>query len=112
MRNATTVEREEPAGVWHISSVLIQAIPEMREQVCAAIEQMPSAEIADVPDTEKIIVTLETDSERAIADALSEIQKLDHVITASLIFHQTDTTDLNSIVISDQGEMQPEGTCS
>ncbi|WP_109314874.1 chaperone NapD [Pseudovibrio ascidiaceicola] len=112
MRNATTVEREEEAGVWHISSVLLQAEPTKREQICAAIEQIPSAEITEVSDSTKIIVTLETPSERDLANALSDMQQLDGVVTASLIFHQTDTTDLNSIVISDQGDMQPEGTCS
>lgn len=112
MRNATTVERIEEAGVWHISSVLIQADPAKKDQICAAIEQISVAEIAEVPATEKIIVTLETQSERGLADALSEMQHMDGVVTASLIFHQTDTTDLNSIVISDQGDMQPEGICS
>ncbi|KZL05155.1 assembly protein for periplasmic nitrate reductase [Pseudovibrio axinellae] len=112
MRNATTVERVEEAGVWHISSVLIMAEPAKREQVCAAIEQIEAAEIAEATGTEKIIVTLETTSERDIANALAEIQQLEGVVTASLIFHQTDTTDLNSIVISDQGDIQPEGTCS
>ncbi len=112
MRNATSVEREEEADVWHISSVLLQADPAKREQICAAIEQIPSAEIAEVSDTTKLIVTLETSGERDLANALNDMQQLDGVVTASLVFHQTDTTDLNSIVISDQGDIQPEGTCS
>lgn len=111
MRNVD-MEREEQEGVWHISSVLVTAKPDHCESVRSAIQQIPSAELADVPGTDKIVATLEATSEREIAGALEQIQQLEGVLAASMVFHQTDTTDLNSIVISDQNDMQSEGTCS
>ncbi len=111
MRNVD-VERTEHEGVWHISSVLVTAKPDQRESVRSAINEIPSAEIADVPGTEKIVATLEATSEREMAGAVQQIQQLEGVLAASMVFHQTDTTDLNSIVISDQGDTQPKGICS
>ncbi|WP_068310063.1 chaperone NapD [Polycladidibacter hongkongensis] len=111
MRNMD-VERDQTDEAWHISSVLVTADPSKKEAVCSEILQIPGAELPEVTETEKIVVTLEAKSERQIANALDTIQKLDGVLVASLVYHQTDTTDLNSIVISDQGDLPIEGKCS
>ncbi|UWQ49491.1 chaperone NapD [Leisingera caerulea] len=73
----------------HISSLLVRSNPEQMEAVLAEIKSMPRAEISQTDPSGKIVVLFEADSDRAIGDALAEIQLLDGVASAALVFHQT-----------------------
>ncbi|MXU66661.1 chaperone NapD [Oceanomicrobium pacificus] len=74
----------------HISSLLITVRPDRLADVCAAIDAEEIAEVALQDPQGKIVVTLETDSEGQIMDALDRIQVLPGVANASLVFHQID----------------------
>ena len=75
----------------HISSLLLRADPARLDAVCKAVLQEPEAEIAQTSDEGHIIVTLETESEARIVDALTRMNLIDGVVSAALVYHQTDT---------------------
>ncbi|MGH1466086.1 MAG: chaperone NapD [Cognatishimia sp.] len=81
------------SSVTHISSLLVSAHPGQKAQVCSDILVHDFAEIAHADETGKIIVTLETADESAIVSALTEIQLINGVVNASLVYHQADNTD-------------------
>ncbi|MEP2783390.1 MAG: chaperone NapD [Pseudoruegeria sp.] len=74
----------------HISSLLITAKPETLDAVSRQIESLPCAEVAMRDPAGKLVVAMETETERAIIDALDIIQILPGVVNASLVFHQID----------------------
>jgi len=74
----------------HISSLLITARPTLLDSVRAALLANPIVEIAHSDPVGKIIVTLETDDESHIVQTLTDIQLVDGVVNASLVFHQID----------------------
>lgn len=74
----------------HISSLLLRAEPEMLGAVLNEINLVPNAEVPISDESGKIIVTLETSSESAIIDALTKLQLIDGVVSASLVYHQQD----------------------
>ena len=78
------------SDIVHISSLLVSARPEKAKGAAAQIESLPIAEIAHRDEAGKIIVTLETTNESEIVSALSDIQLIDGVVSAALVYHQTD----------------------
>ncbi|WP_120501721.1 chaperone NapD [Roseovarius sp. EL26] len=74
----------------HISSLLVTAKPDLTPRVVEVITAMPIAEVAHSNSVGKIIVTLETPDESAIVQALTDIQLLDGVVNASLVYHHAE----------------------
>ena len=74
----------------HISSLLVTAKPSHVDQAAKTIAAMPIAEIAHCDSLGKIIVTLETEDESAIVSALTDIQLLDGVVSAALVYHHAE----------------------
>lgn len=74
----------------HISSLLVTANPEITPSVVASINEMAIAEVAFSNEVGKIIVTLETEDEAEIVQALTDIQLKDGVANASLVYHHAE----------------------
>jgi len=76
--------------VVHISSLLLRADPQKMEPILAEIAKIHMAEVPMTDPSGKIIVTLETENQSKIVEALTQLQLLDGVVSASLVYHQTD----------------------
>lgn len=76
--------------VVHISSLLVRADPEKFDQILAEIATIKLAEVPMTDPSGKIIVVLETDKQSEIIDAMTQLQLMDGVVNASLVYHQTD----------------------
>jgi periplasmic nitrate reductase NapD len=76
--------------VVHISSLLVRADPQKLDQILAKIATMSLAEVPISDPAGKIIVLLETDKQSEIVDAMTQLQLMDGVVNASLVYHQTD----------------------
>ena len=76
----------------HIASLVIHAHPERAERVRQQIAQLPGAEIAATSPSGKLVVTLETASEKDIASHLGHIQSIKGVLAATLVYHQIETS--------------------
>lgn len=79
-------------GSLHISSLVIQARPERLAEVREAITARGAEIPASDPDG-KLVVVLETDSERRITDFLNEVSVMPGVLSANLVFHHNDEHD-------------------
>lgn len=77
-------------GAFHISSLLVSARPSALDGVEKQIAGIAIAEVAHVDPQGKVIVTLETEDESAIVQALTDIQLIDGVVSAALVFHQVE----------------------
>ncbi len=74
----------------HISSLVVTAKPDFAPRVVKKITAMSIAEVAHSDSVGKIIVTLETPDESAIVQALTDIQLLEGVVNASLVYHHAE----------------------
>jgi nitrate reductase NapD len=77
----------------HISSLVVHAHPKRIAAIVEAIGSMPGAEVPIADSSGKIVVTLETDSQGAVADALTRISLVDGVLSAALVFHHVDESE-------------------
>ena len=74
-----------------VCSIVVQARPEKLEQVKAEILAIPTAEIhGEKPEEGKLVVTLESNRQLALADLMDEIKDISGVIVVSLISNYLD----------------------
>jgi periplasmic nitrate reductase NapD len=76
----------------HISSLIVHARPERREEVEGRLRSM-GCEIHVASDTGKLVVTLEAETARQLGDALTTMQLMDGVLAATLVFHHFESDD-------------------
>ncbi|MGQ0287410.1 chaperone NapD [Pasteurellaceae bacterium 22721_9_1] len=76
---------------WYVCSLIVQAKPAKLAQVQEDILKIPYAEIHGVkPEEGKIIVTIESDRQLALADRIDEVKDINGVIVVSLISNYID----------------------
>jgi periplasmic nitrate reductase NapD len=73
----------------HIASLIVRARPEKAEAVAAQIAAQPGHEVYAVADG-KVIVVIEAESERALADCMDHLRAQPEVLFVNLVFHQVD----------------------
>jgi periplasmic nitrate reductase NapD len=75
---------------FHISGLVVQALPAKAQVVQDVIARLPGAEINTVTVEGRIIVTLETTSEAEFPMRFAEIEHLPGVVSVMLVFHQVE----------------------
>lgn len=75
----------------NISSAIVHARPGAAEAVRSLLAATEGVEVHAVSDEGKLIVTIETENDRGMADAFESIGRLDGVLSASMVFHQTES---------------------
>jgi nitrate reductase NapD len=78
--------REAPA---HIASLFVRARPEAAVAVANRIAAAPDSEVHAVEDG-KIVVVLESATERGLADRMDELRAEPDVLFVNLVYHQVD----------------------
>ena len=73
----------------HIASVVVRARPECAASVAARIAAQAHSEVYAV-EQGKIVVVLEAQSERALAQRMDELRGEPDVLFVNLVFHQVD----------------------
>ena len=87
---------------FHVSSLVVLTQPSLRHQLADEIATLEGAEIHAVSDEGKLVVTLEAPHAREILDCVSQIELLDGVINASLVYqHVENWQSLNQEVTHD-----------
>lgn len=74
----------------HISSLVAQVFPVQLAQLCQALSDYPGLEIHGSHPAGKVVITLETQSEGAILEAIEYISTLPGVLAANLVFHHVE----------------------
>jgi len=75
----------------NISSVIVVPHPDHIEGVRQALQALAGVELHAVSPEGKMIVTLETDGDRATTDLYEKISLLDGVMSASMVYHQKES---------------------
>jgi len=77
-------------GEFHIASLVVHCRPACRATLERAIADLPGAEVPASDAIGKLVVTLESTSERTIARQLEEIGAMPGVLSATLVFHHVE----------------------
>lgn len=72
----------------NISSVLVNALPTRVEQAQQGLLALSGVEIHALTEEGRMIVTIEADSEQALAKMFGVINQLPGVLSASMVYHQ------------------------
>lgn len=75
----------------NISSIIVHPGPGQAEAVSARLAEVAGVEIHAVAEDGRMIVTVETDSDGAMVDAFDAISKTEGVLSASMVYHQTES---------------------
>ena len=74
----------------HIAGLVVHAYPEAADRIAKAIGRRDDARIhARSPDG-KLVVTLEAEGSEAIAAAVADIQRIEGVLAASLVYQHSE----------------------
>ena len=74
----------------HIASLIVRARPEQADRVAARIAATPGHEVHAV-ESGKVIVVIEAESERALADCMDGLRHQPDVLFVNLVFHQVES---------------------
>jgi nitrate reductase NapD len=83
-------------GTTEIASILVQTRPERLTAAEAAIRSIEGAEIFQRDAAGKLVVVVEATGDDPVGESLRRISLLPDVITANLVYHAIDSTDIRS----------------
>lgn len=72
----------------NISGVVVRAKPENLESVSDLLVQMAGLEVHGFNDDGRLVVTIESASDRDVADTVLKLHEVPGVLSASMIYHQ------------------------
>ncbi len=72
----------------NISSVLVSTRPERARSVECGLQMLAGVEVHAVTEEGQLIVTIEAESDRAVADRFEEINRQPGVLAVSMVYHQ------------------------
>ncbi len=75
----------------NISSAIVHARPGELSIVQAGLATLAGVEVHGVSPEGKLIVTIETEDEGSNADTYQRIGQLDGVMSAAMVYHQTES---------------------
>lgn len=77
----------------NISGVVVRSRPENIQQVSKALSALPGVEVHGANSDGRMAVTVESISDRDLADAVLRLNNMEGVISASMIYHQFEAND-------------------
>jgi nitrate reductase NapD len=77
--------------VLNISSIIVHPGPGLAEAVRARLDELAGVEVHAVAQDGRMIVTIEAEGDGAMADAFDAINKTEGVLSASMVYHQTES---------------------
>ena len=77
----------------HIAGIVVHAYPHSVRRIAATVAGLHGAEVHAASPDGKMVVTLEAPSARAIAACMDDIQRLDGVLSASLVYQHNEALE-------------------
>jgi len=74
----------------HVASLLVQAWPERIAGLIPVLNGIAGVEVHDNDERGRVIVTVEAANDAGLIGAITNIERTDGVINASLVYHQVD----------------------
>lgn len=84
----------------NISSAIVHARPGYAAEVQRALAAVGGVEIHAVSDEGKLIITIESPGDRETADTFEAISQMDHVMSTSMVYHQTESDPDSAIELA------------
>jgi len=75
----------------HVAGLVVHVTPQAVERVAQAIARRDGARIHATSPDGKLVVTLEADASGAIAATVEDIQRIDGVLAASLVYQHSES---------------------
>lgn len=75
----------------NISSIIVHPRPGEAEAVRSRLTALPGVEVHAVGEDGRMVITVETESDGAMADAFASIHTTDGVMSAAMVYHQTES---------------------
>lgn len=75
---------------YNCCGVLVHGAPNDFEQLRQRLVALPGVEIHGVADRGRMVVTVEDTGKHRCADTLTDIQRLDGVLSAAVVYQHTD----------------------
>ena len=76
----------------HVTSLIVQVLPEKMAEVRGQILQMPNAELS-VNNNVKLVVVLEGSSQKQLLAGIEAINALPGVMSATMVYHQSEVLE-------------------
>ena len=89
---------------FNICGVLVHARTEHAQQVKSYLAELSGVEVHSDTGDGRLIVTVEGDSRRYVADTISSFQQVDGVLSASMVYQYSDDIQITENSAT-QGEM-------
>ena len=77
----------------HVAGIIVHAHPESVQRVAEALGALPGAAVHATSADGKLVVTLEGPSAREIAVRMNDIEQLDTVVSASLVYQHNESLE-------------------
>ncbi len=78
----------------HIAGVLVQTRPEHIPQVQSRLGDITGLEVHAVSPDGRIVVTVEGDGRKSVADTLFTLSAMDDVLSACLVYEHSETDSI------------------
>ena len=78
-------------GTAHISSLVVHCRPDVIERVLADINALEGTEVPEFAPEGKLVVLMESPTEREIMQRISTIEAIPGVVGAALVYHHVDS---------------------
>ena len=75
----------------NISSAIVYAKSEHEQALRALLSQVPGVEVHASTDDGKMIITIETESDRTAVNIYEDIERMEGVLSIAMIFQQTES---------------------
>ncbi len=89
---------------FNICGVLVHANMQNIHQVEACLKEIPGVEVHTTTDDGRLIVTVESDQRKYVADTITGFYDVDGVLSASMVYQFSDELDVNENSAT-EGEM-------
>lgn len=94
------------AAELHIASLVVHTTPKRVTRVADAVASLPGACVHATTGNGKVVVTLEAGSSDEVSALLTQIQRIDGVLSAALVYQCADTVESMNEEIPD-GDVAP-----
>jgi len=92
----------------NISSAIIHARPGDVALVQAGLAKLPGVEVHGISPEGKMIVTIETDDDDGNVAAYELIGRLDGVMSAAMVYHQTESEPEMEVLVEANRQAMPQ----
>ncbi|HHH45598.1 MAG TPA: glutamate synthase [Thiotrichales bacterium] len=88
----------------NISGIVVRARPDRLDQVRARLEALEGVEVHAANEEGKLVVTVEAEGERQLADRVVGIESVPGVLAASLVYHQHEDDEKLDEIVEQEAE--------